>query len=96
MIDAERALAIGLVNRGVEPDELDAAALEWAKKLASGPSSFAIGKQLLNESMLMFLERQIELERQGIVRAAGTADYREGLRAFFDKRPPVFPDSSRG
>ena len=90
VIDAEQALAMGLVNKVVEPGELDTAAMEWARKLAAGPASFAIGKQLLNESLLMLLERQIELERQGIMEAAGTSDYLEGLKAFFEKRDPVF------
>jgi enoyl-CoA hydratase/carnithine racemase len=40
--------------------------------------------------MLDQLERQLERERSGMIRAAKTADYKEGLRAFFEKRPPAF------
>ncbi|NPV93022.1 MAG: enoyl-CoA hydratase/isomerase family protein [Firmicutes bacterium] len=90
VIDAEKALAMGLINKVVEPDKLDSAALEWAERLAAGPYSFAIAKKLLNESLLTVLERQIELERQGVVKSAETSDYQEGLRAFFEKRSPVF------
>ncbi|MFZ5631256.1 MAG: enoyl-CoA hydratase/isomerase family protein [Bacillota bacterium] len=91
VFDAQKALEIGLVNRVVEPGELAGSALEWAGKLAGGPSrSFAIIKNLLNNSLLTLLERQLELERQGIIKAAGTGDYAEGLKAFFEKRAPQF------
>jgi hypothetical protein len=36
------------------------------------------------------LERQLELERQGIIKSATTKDYIEGLNAFFEKRTPIF------
>lgn len=91
VIDAEQALAIGLVNKVVEPEELDDTALEWANRIANGPcAAYAIAKNLLNESLLIMLERQLELERQGIIKSAQTRDYREGLNAFFEKRSPVF------
>ncbi|NPV90773.1 MAG: 2-(1,2-epoxy-1,2-dihydrophenyl)acetyl-CoA isomerase [Firmicutes bacterium] len=94
VIDAEQALAMGLINLVVEPDQLDAAAFEWAERTAAGPSAaYAISKGLINESMLLMLERQLELERQGIIKAAGTEDYREGLNAFFEKRRPSFSGS---
>ncbi len=90
-IDADQALAIGLINKVVEPDELDETAFAWAGKIAAGPSTaYAIAKNLLNESLFLLLERQLELERQGIIKAAGTKDYLEGLNAFFEKRTPSF------
>lgn len=91
VFDAAKALEIGLVNRVVEPQELESAALQTALKIASGPArSFALSKELLNNAMLGLLERQLEVERQGIIEAAGTKDYLEGLEAFFGKRAPVF------
>jgi 2-(1,2-epoxy-1,2-dihydrophenyl)acetyl-CoA isomerase len=79
VFDAEQALAWGLVNRVV------------ALRLAKGPTrSYAIAKENINHAMLDQLERQLERERSGMIRAAKTADYKEGLRAFFEKRPPVF------
>jgi 2-(1,2-epoxy-1,2-dihydrophenyl)acetyl-CoA isomerase len=90
IIDAEQALAMGLVNRVVPPGELEGAVFAWAEKLAAGPSSFAIAKNLVNESLLLLLERQLELERQGIIQAARTEDYLEGIKAFFEKREPCF------
>ena len=51
---------------------------------------FAIAKENLNNAMLGLLERQLELERSGMIKAAKTADYKEGLMAFFEKREPHF------
>lgn len=91
VFDSQKALEMGLVNRVVEPGELESSTSEWARKLASGPTrSFAIIKNLLNNSLLALLERQLELESQGIAEAAGTRDYLEGLAAFLEKRAPVF------
>ena len=45
---------------------------------------------MVNESVSMLLEKQMELERQGIIKAAGTKDYLEGQDAFFEKRNPSF------
>ncbi|MEW6425089.1 MAG: enoyl-CoA hydratase-related protein [Bacillota bacterium] len=91
VFDARQALAMGLVNKVVEPGELADAAREWAEKLAGGPTrSFAAIKNLVNNALLNLLERQVELERQGIIGAAGTTDYLEGLGAFFEKRAPKF------
>jgi 2-(1,2-epoxy-1,2-dihydrophenyl)acetyl-CoA isomerase len=60
-------------------------------KLANGPTrAFAIAKENLNNAMLGLLYRQLELERSGMIQAAKSADYREGLTAFFDKRAANF------
>jgi 2-(1,2-epoxy-1,2-dihydrophenyl)acetyl-CoA isomerase len=88
---AEQALAWGLVNQVVADGDLQRVAAETAMKLAKGPTrSFAIAKENLNHAMLDLLERQLERERAGMIRAAKTDDYKEGLKAFFEKRPPVF------
>lgn len=91
VFDAARALEMGLVNQVTEPGELQEAAGRVAGKLAAGATrSFALAKKLLNSSLLTLLDRQLELERQSLIQAAGTGDYREGLAAFFEKRPPRF------
>lgn len=91
VFDAKKALEVGLVNQVAEPGELEGAALQMARRLAGGPGkSFALAKSLLNSSLLALLERQMELERRAIIEAALTSDYREGLAAFFEKRPPRF------
>lgn len=91
VFDARKALELGLVNKVVEESEFENTVNQWALKLAAGPTrSFALAKELLNNALLTFLERQLELERQGIVAAAGSQDYLEGSEAFFAKRLPVF------
>ena len=88
---AEQALAWGLINQIIEDGDLQRVAMELTMKLANGPTrAFAIAKENFNHSMLDLLERQLERERSGMIRAGKTADYKEGLRAFFEKRPPVF------
>ncbi|MDD4767363.1 MAG: enoyl-CoA hydratase-related protein [Desulfotomaculaceae bacterium] len=92
--DAEQALAINLVHKVVAPEELEEAARIWAKKLAAGATrSFAIAKENLNQALLALLERQLEVERQGVLNAAHTDDYQEGLEAFLQKRKPLFKGS---
>jgi 2-(1,2-epoxy-1,2-dihydrophenyl)acetyl-CoA isomerase len=91
VLSAEEALRWGLVNRVVEDPELWTAAGEVISRLAAGPTrAFAIAKENLNNAMLSLLYRQLELERSGMIRAAQSADYGEGLRAFFEKREAVF------
>jgi 2-(1,2-epoxy-1,2-dihydrophenyl)acetyl-CoA isomerase len=52
--------------------------------------AFAIAKENMNHSMMDLLERQLERERSGMIRAGKTRDYQEGARAFFAKRLPEF------
>jgi 2-(1,2-epoxy-1,2-dihydrophenyl)acetyl-CoA isomerase len=91
ILNARQAMEIGLVNQVVDDADLPRVTQEIAEKLAHGPTrSFAIAKDNLNQAMLGLLERQLELERSGMIKAAKTADYQEGLRAFFEKRTPDF------
>jgi len=91
ILSAKQALEIGLVNQVVDDADLQRVTQEIAEKLAKGPTkSFAIAKENLNNAMLGLLERQLELERSGMIKAAKTADYKEGLKAFFEKREPHF------
>lgn len=89
--DAEQAHAMGLVHRLAEPEKLMEVACEWAEKLAAGATkSFAIAKANLNHAFCALLERQLEVERQGVLEASQTSDYKEGLEAFLTKRSPFF------
>jgi 2-(1,2-epoxy-1,2-dihydrophenyl)acetyl-CoA isomerase len=86
--DAER---LGLVNRVVPRAELQAVADEWASRLADGPTK-AIGaaKYLTNQALES--DRATALWDEATVQelVTGTADCREGLAAFADRRSPVF------
>lgn len=89
--DAEQALAMGLVHRVVEPEKLMETARQMAEQLAGGATrSFAIAKANLNHAFQNLLERQLQVEQEGVLSASKTKDYQEGIEAFLSKRKPSF------
>ena len=91
VLSAEQAAAWGLVQQ-VFPDADFAAQVEaLADRLAAGPTlAYARAKELYNRALSQPLEAQLEEERQGIAWSGATHDFREGVRAFLDKRPARF------
>jgi enoyl-CoA hydratase/carnithine racemase len=93
-IDADKALAWGLVNALTEPADVDATALDWASQMAANaPLSVRGIKRVIGA--LLAAEGAVDpnTEQQLIdLRAASFAseDMREGLKAFAEKRPPVW------
>jgi enoyl-CoA hydratase/carnithine racemase len=88
IIDAERALAIGLVNR-VVPDGAACVAMaqEWAAKLARGPAfAHAMTKQMLETEHTMALAEAIEAEAQAQALCMQHPDFAEAHAAFKDNR----------
>lgn len=91
VISPSQALEWGLVTKVAADDEVQKEALAMLEKLAkSALHSFAWSKRLFLESFNNTLETQLELERQGISDCAGHPDGQEGIRAFVEKRKPVF------
>lgn len=91
IIGADAAMAMGLVNRVVPDDELDEFVDDWAKRLAAGPPiALAMTKRLLNNSLNVTLEEA--LDDEGLSQAVNfsTADTREAVSAFLEKRQPTF------
>ena len=90
-IDAQEALALGLVNRVVADDQLDSIALAHARELASGPT-FALGmaKKMFKMMYQPNLEALLDAEAWAQGLALQSDDHREGVQAFFDKRRPQF------
>lgn len=91
IFDAREAERIGLVNRVVAHDELDAFAADWAERLAAGPPlALAMTKRLLNNATGCGLAEALEAE--AIAQTVNTAsdDTGEAIRAFFEKRTPSF------
>jgi enoyl-CoA hydratase/carnithine racemase len=88
-IDAERALAIGLVAEVLEPDDLPAAAQRWAQLLASrAPLGIAATKRAMHAGSTLAIEAALETERREFVTLFGSEDAAEGIAAFLQKRTP--------
>jgi methylglutaconyl-CoA hydratase len=89
--DADDAYRWGLVNEVVEPDRL----MDKAKSLAlelmqSSPSSLRATKKLINGFIAEQLDRQIAQAVEDNARIRTTADFREGITSFLEKRKPVW------
>ena len=90
-LNAAQALALGILNRVVADAELEAATMEFAKKLARGPRiALAAMKQNFNAAESGSLAELLDLEAQGQVATGRTEDHKEAARAFVEKREPVF------
>jgi 2-(1,2-epoxy-1,2-dihydrophenyl)acetyl-CoA isomerase len=91
VLDAEEALALGIVNRVVADADLDAAARTWAAELAAGaPLALAATKRLLRAGLGSGMEACLAEEARTVSHLSGTQDAREGLAAVIARRAPVF------
>jgi 2-(1,2-epoxy-1,2-dihydrophenyl)acetyl-CoA isomerase len=90
-ISAAQALEWGLVTKVVPDEEVHSQALAMLDQLGkTALHSFAWSKKLITYSFNYTLETQLELERQGISDCAAHPEGQEGIRAFVEKRKPVF------
>ena len=88
-IDAQRAMAWGLVNKVVPAAELDATTWELAKKIAEKPpATVAAGKRGFYQQMDLGLAKAYELASHVIASSFAHDEGREGMDAFIDKKPP--------
>lgn len=90
-VNAPEALAMGLVNQVVPAENLATVVQDLANRYAAAPTK-AIGliKKMLNKSFSATLEQMLEYEAYAQEIAGNTADFREGVTAFTEKRKPVF------
>lgn len=90
-VNASEALALGLVNKVVPASELDATVKKYTDHLALAPTK-AIGiiKKMLNKSTTSTLDDMLEYEAYSQEIAGSTHDHQEGVKAFLEKRKPVF------
>jgi 2-(1,2-epoxy-1,2-dihydrophenyl)acetyl-CoA isomerase len=91
IIDAQEALRLGIVNAVYAPEELMPAAYELARKIASGPPvAIRLAKRALYHSEETDLRGALEFETFAQNVCSETEDAREGIRAFVEKRAPLF------
>lgn len=91
MVSAEEALGMGLVNRVVPAGELDAFVEDWARRLAAGPPlALSLSKMLLEDGVDSSLDAALEAEAAAQSYNLSTADVKEAIAAWRDKRDPRF------
>jgi len=92
-IAAADAAAMGLVNEVVDDEQVEPAAVDWAREIASQPALAArFIKAAVLESMNSGLDAGLRHERRSFQLLFSTGDKTEGIRARLEKRPPVFTD----
>jgi 2-(1,2-epoxy-1,2-dihydrophenyl)acetyl-CoA isomerase len=94
-LDAQRALALGLINDVYPTETFDVEVERIARTVVDGPSdAFAVAKGLLNQAAGMDrLDVHLDRELDNLSRIADGAEFAEGLDGFFAKRPPKFSRS---
>lgn len=91
MLKAEEAAAVGLVDFVVDENALLGEAEAAVMRLAKGPTrAYGEIRRLFRTALSRPFEAQLEDEAQALSRMAGSADAREGIMAFVEKRKPVF------
>ncbi len=89
LLKAREAMELGLVNRVVAHEELDAEALAWAEDLAKrSPLAVQIAKSAYYQSEDMDYQRQFQYMNEAFARLCTTDDAKEGVGAFLEKRNP--------
>jgi len=91
LFDAAEAFRYGLVNEVVQVENLMPRALETAKLLLeNSPSSVRATKRLINGFISAQLDAQVAAAIEDNARIRSTADFREGISSFLEKRKPVW------
>ena len=87
-ITADEAFRIGLVNRVVEPEQLMDEAMALAKTIAkNAPVAVKLSKEAINRGMQTDIDTAIAIENDLFALCFSTEDQKEGMKAFFEKRP---------
>jgi len=91
LVEADEALERGLVHRVVPPEEFEREVSALARQLAAGPPiAYRWTKRAIHRSLGVDMDAEFEFEIFAQVQCIQTEDHREGVRAFKEKRPPVF------
>lgn len=91
VLPADEAERLGLVNRVVPPEELDALVDDWTARLAAGPPiALTQTKRMMNRAVESSWEAMLDAESTAQALNFSTKDTAEAMRAFFEKRDPTF------
>lgn len=91
IIDAAEMYRLGIAQRLFPPEELLPASMEFARKLAEGPSkAYAMIKTLIDRGWGLSLEQFYDLEALGVEIIMQSDDFKQGVAAFVEKRKPAF------
>ncbi len=90
-ISSAEAEKIGMIYKSVDDENGFQITLDFAKKISEKPTkSIGLIKNLLNLSNTNNLSEQLEIEKKYQITAANSTDYKEGVKAFFEKRKPKY------
>jgi len=90
-LDADKAEKWRMTNKTVENDQLEAEALAWAQKIASGPTRvLGATKRLINKAFEQDLNTQLSQEATTWTAVSRTFDFREGMKAYLTKGTPKY------
>jgi 2-(1,2-epoxy-1,2-dihydrophenyl)acetyl-CoA isomerase len=90
-MSAQQAAGLGLINRVVAREVLEEEARILARRIAAGPAQAQASlKRLIWRATGASVESQLEAEAASFMSLAATADFREGVSAFFERREPRF------
>lgn len=89
-IDAKEAERLGAINKAVPKDRLESETKTIAEKLAKGPKGIGLAKRAINRALRSDLDAALDYEAYMQEIAGSTEDYKEGLKAFVEKRLPNF------
>ncbi|MFX0137606.1 MAG: enoyl-CoA hydratase/isomerase family protein [Candidatus Hodarchaeota archaeon] len=90
-LSAEDLDRLGLINEIVPSEKLEEVSLQWAHRLAKGPTlAYARTKKLFFDALSTPLEEHLENERQMQIKSSETEDYKRGVFALLEKKEPEF------
>jgi 2-(1,2-epoxy-1,2-dihydrophenyl)acetyl-CoA isomerase len=91
VLDAKRAEEWGIVTQTIPVSNFREVAIGFAREIAQGPTrAYSHAKRRLGEGWDQPFDAFLDEQRRVIVELAGTNDFREGVRAFLERREPKF------